>query len=48
MGDTSLGAERILDAVRSRRRHRQRHFVGLMRDGIRVLTAMEFADEYGL
>jgi predicted nucleic acid-binding protein len=26
----------------------RRHFVGLMRYGIRVLTAMEFADEYGL
>jgi len=26
----------------------RRHFVGLMRYGIRVLTAMDFADEYGL
>jgi len=26
----------------------RRHFVCLMRHGIRVLTAMEFADEYGL
>jgi len=25
----------------------RRHFVGLMRHGIRVLTAVEFADEHG-
>jgi len=26
----------------------RRHFVGLMRYGIRILTAVEFADEFGL